>query len=511
MKKHLTILLYTVIPAFLTISCEKEPATSTVSPKISINTEDTALPSTGGQAAIRYHIDNPAEDGTLNADSPDNWLNGFSVSETQVSFIVEANDGDAERSGTITLTYTYEGNMTTSFDVKVTQDAMQGGETPNPTINFDEQSLSFDAQGGTGELTYSVTNPVDGAEVSAVSEESWLSDFNCSKDGIITFNIEPNNNSDSRSTTITVTYAFDGGSVEKQITATQTGSDAHNYDLPYMWISSTGIVSATDGHQFIIKLSDMTIDEFGNINSHSTGYQFDLYSSKPASGNAPAAGTYNLDTYGMADPMTISAYTSFVLISGKSLSFTEGAITISYGEETISITGVLTDQNGTTHNISYSGPFDSNDEPEGDSCLTGDYTLDLSDAVVTYDYLDYIIPGWCFTIKPASGDGDGAYIELYAALNYPNDVLPEGTFYGSLNASMEGGFYPGSTVYGMPRGTQYHRYSNGGVTGESAPAVSGEITISDNGDGTHRIQFEFIDDKGYTWAGDWTGTVYEGY
>ena len=28
-----------------------------------------------------------------------------------------------------------------------------------------------------------------------------------------------------------------------------------------------------------------------------------------------------------------------------------------------------------------------------------------------------------------------------------------------------------------------------------------------NGDGTYRIQFESLDDKGHTWSGDWSGTI----
>lgn len=509
MKRILTFLLFAAMSAFLTISCEKEPAgSSTETPKISVNQEDTELPSSGGQAAIRYQIDNPVENGSLQAGSAENWMDGFSVSGTHITFTVEANESDVRRSGIITLSYIYNEDMTT-LDVKVTQEAMQTEEIP--AINFDKLSLDLDAQGGIGELTYSITNPVDGAEVSASSEENWLSHFNCDTDRLITFNIEPNRSIDSRTTVITVNYSFGDNSVSAQITATQAGSEAYNHDLHYMWLTSTDIISATNGHEFMLKLSDMEIDEFGNINNRSTGYQFDLFSSEPSHKDAPEAGTYKLDTYGTADPMTISSYTSFALISGKSLTFTDGYITISYGEGTICITGALTDQNGIMHNISHTGPFENNDEPEGDSCLTGDYILDLSNATVTYEYLDYIIPGWCFTIKPDSGEGDGAYIELYAALNNPNDVLPTGTFYGSLNASMEGGFYPGSTVNGMPRGTQYHKYKGGGISGESAPAVSGAITISDNGDGTHRFQFEFIDDKGYTWSGDWAGTVYEEY
>ena len=42
-----------------------------------------------------------------------------------------------------------------------------------------------------------------------------------------------------------------------------------------------------------------------------------------------------------------------------------------------------------------------------------------------------------------------------------------------------------------------------------APAVSGDMNITNNGDGTYHIQFEFLDDKGNTWDGEWSGSFSE--
>ena len=42
-----------------------------------------------------------------------------------------------------------------------------------------------------------------------------------------------------------------------------------------------------------------------------------------------------------------------------------------------------------------------------------------------------------------------------------------------------------------------------------APAVSGDLNITNNGDGTYHISFEFLDDKGNTWDGEWSGSFDE--
>ena len=40
-----------------------------------------------------------------------------------------------------------------------------------------------------------------------------------------------------------------------------------------------------------------------------------------------------------------------------------------------------------------------------------------------------------------------------------------------------------------------------------APAVSGDLNITNNGDGTYDFSFAFMDDCGNTWDGHWTGAL----
>ena len=164
MKKHL-ILVLAVASLTVLASCEKENGVTDSNPRITINENETALPPTGGTASISYEIVNPVENGELKAEPSVTWMSGFKVSETRISFAVEANSTGASRPGIIKLTYTYEDSLSTTLDVNVTQESMQEGDVATPIIEFNEDPVNLPSVGGNGEITYTVVNPVTGATV----------------------------------------------------------------------------------------------------------------------------------------------------------------------------------------------------------------------------------------------------------------------------------------------------------------------------------------------------------
>lgn len=52
----------------------------------------------------------------------------------------------------------------------------------------------------------------------------------------------------------------------------------------------------------------------------------------------------------------------------------------------------------------------------------------------------------------------------------------------------------------------YGGYEGEYVT-EYAPAVSGDLVIGANADGTYSVSFSFYDDKDNVWDGEWTGVI----
>ena len=49
--------------------------------------------------------------------------------------------------------------------------------------------------------------------------------------------------------------------------------------------------------------------------------------------------------------------------------------------------------------------------------------------------------------------------------------------------------------------------SEGASVDGFAPAVDGDIVVTNNGDGTYDISFECTDDIGNVWSGSWSGEV----
>ena len=74
-----------------------------------------------------------------------------------------------------------------------------------PVINVAANSISVPATGGSSEIDYTIKNPVDGQVISASSDQTWISGFDYSVDGKITFKVAENTG-EERMATITLSY-----------------------------------------------------------------------------------------------------------------------------------------------------------------------------------------------------------------------------------------------------------------------------------------------------------------
>ena len=62
------------------------------------------------------------------------------------------------------------------------------------------------AEGADVTITYAITNPVAGAELTASTDVDWITDLDCTVDGEVSFTVAPNETEDNRSTLITLSY-----------------------------------------------------------------------------------------------------------------------------------------------------------------------------------------------------------------------------------------------------------------------------------------------------------------
>ena len=110
------------------------------------------------------------------------------------------------------------------------------GATATPSISAENVSVDYDAT--SGEISYSVNNPVDGASVSASSSDNWISNVTVnSSESKVTFGVTTNEASTSRTGTITLSYANDTETlVTKDVTVTQGCPPSPDYvTLPFEW------------------------------------------------------------------------------------------------------------------------------------------------------------------------------------------------------------------------------------------------------------------------------------
>lgn len=139
-----------------------------VSPEIFLTTEKVTAPADGGKCSIVYRIDDPSVDGKMTPAPSDDWMSGFIVSDTLITFEVEANNTESLRNGSIVLNYTWADKSVTA-EVSVIQPAV--GMEPAVELGLLD---NIPSAGGSFEIPYGIINPVDGGTVSAASEAAWI-------------------------------------------------------------------------------------------------------------------------------------------------------------------------------------------------------------------------------------------------------------------------------------------------------------------------------------------------
>lgn len=200
---------------------------------------------------------------------------------------------------------------------------------------------------------------------------------------------------------------------------------------------------------------------------------------------------------------------------------TGGTMTVEGGYGFYTINCDFTCVDGYKVSCCWSGELKTIGMPGNSSTLEGDYTLNLEGAVGTglicwgnfTDYNTGEVTGTNQYIKlsPSDGKGDGFMADFVSGIADPEDGIPTGTYTVAESQDLAPWRYlKGQVIDGTLLGTAYMGdFNENGNPTSYAPAVSGDMNITNNGDGTYHIQFEFLDDKGNTWDGEWSGSFSE--
>lgn len=107
-----------------------------------------------------------------------------------------------------------------------------------PSISANNVNLAFDATSGT--ISYTITNPIDGTNLMASSNASWLT-VGTPADGNIALTCEANTD-EARTATVTLTY----GSVSKTVTVTQAAAPVVYSTIPALFAAATETATDVD-------------------------------------------------------------------------------------------------------------------------------------------------------------------------------------------------------------------------------------------------------------------------
>ncbi len=162
-----------------------------------------------------------------------------SQTETSLSYSV------SNLTGSVVITNTC---TTSSFALNSVAITYDESSTPTaPTISAsDPATLAHDATSGS--ISYTVTNPVSDGAISASTTADWITNFNYSTGGQVSFTTTANTGSADRSATVTLTYTYNTNeTITKNVTVTQGHPTVDYATLPFAFNSGSSAISSTDG------------------------------------------------------------------------------------------------------------------------------------------------------------------------------------------------------------------------------------------------------------------------
>lgn len=286
-------------------------------------------------------------------------------------------------------------------------------------------------------------------------------------------------------------------------------------------------VSGEEGGLMEVQLTftDMEVDFFGYVVPPESILNVDVFMHYDESGNI-ATGDYTLAGSSVPEAMSINPgeyfnYMGVTLTMGTYISYidesenvfegliSDGEMKVSGEPGNYTVECSFVTAEGYSVECSYNGALEVTGFPGPYSTLTDDYTLDLEGASGSAQFWgDYYGNGtgnWIVVLESAT---DVVQLELITEEVDFNAGLASAVYTPSVDPVNPA---PGEYVTGYLdgdylMGTNYMETLEGLIVG-CAPAVSGDLSITNNGDDTYTISFAFTDDLGHVWDGGWTGVL----
>ena len=402
-------------------------------------------------------------------------------------------------------------------------DPDNGGETLAPVLTLLTESLDVEATGGSAEVAYSVENPVEGVSVVASVEESvdWISAFDYSVEGKVSFTVAENTLTEAREAVVTVAYE---GAESKTVSVKQAAAEI--LKVKYALNEVSGLyygnqyTTSEDVFNYGLVLSNQSnvYDLFSGavvILPNSQYIFLDLYSSVASPNHSVTFkvpnGVYNLDLENSTAANTAGAEYTELFVTNETESvetfFKSGTVTVT--DDLIEV--LLVGEDDTLYHITAPNKLVDNTNNWGNGSLIGEFSTLAGDLQVPFDnvdalevygenYGDYMCVGknlWLVYIDDyATGDEFMLYIHADASKS-----APIGTFPILADISKEAALTGYIDSDGSAQGSFYYKLDENFEVVGFAPLKSGTVTISVNEEGVATAQVEAKDDKGNTLSG----------
>ena len=319
--------------------------------------------------------------------------------------------------------------------------------------------MSFEANGGNGIITYTLTNPTEGVELTANCEADWVSNLTVGDN--VTFVVAANEGN-ARETTIAVAY----DTLSFNVTVKQAAKvEEPNYEVDMILAAAARIPSEELGiaeHEFaLLFVDDSENVELGFIVTGSEG------------DNVLQSGTYN----------AIAEAAMYLYDQDAEYLFTEGEVVVEVDEEIYSFDILLVDESDKLYHFTYTGTVIDMDS-------TGGVEQEEFEPVRVCSYRE---GGWergNFELQLYINDTQ------YHSLDMMDKIAPNDNYLSAGEYS-----YADGTI------TSWSNFIANVATGEGAYLAAAEITLTHNEDGTSSIVGYIESEYGVRLNIDWQGVV----
>ncbi|MBO7264300.1 MAG: BACON domain-containing protein [Alistipes sp.] len=392
--------------------------------------------------------------------------------------------------------------------------------------------LEFPAEGGTGEITFTLseveedTRSAAPTNVSAKTNAEWISDITVSE-GKVTFTVAANDGAE-RSDIVYIKY----GLQSKLVSVMQTGLilpdvvfNATHLGGSYFgrFITEKGL---TDFNYYVI-LGDMRADHYQSKQDQATEYRFDIYSNTSSAFNTIhgiPVGTYKLDHSSSGRGGTIdgdqdSSY--FLPVNYEREAYADATLVVTED----SIVADIRFYNGKVHHIEYHGSLIFEDYIQNTyadvypvSQYTKDITFNVNNGYINARFRgDYYGTGcdvWFLDMIEEKSPYNGVYLIL-------DLLIPKSGGFENLDAIV-GDYtifdqHPDSYEYTIPMGRlrddslQMHAWYLNCVNSQvdmskAAPITSGTISVTKSGN-AYVFEVNGTDDNGNKIIGTFSGYI----